>query len=95
MRKTQLSLWLREAPDPKDHAASFVQVPLSRSEDLKSLSKVRLANWTWSLDSLTGFAVLGELEAEGLSRLSTSNSSNMSTPESTIQDRISKSANTF
>ena len=95
MRKTQLSLWLREAPGSKDNVASFAQVPLSRSVDVKSLSKVRLASSTWLLASLTGFAVLGELEAEGISRLSKSRSSNMSTSESTIQDTASKIANTF
>ena len=95
MSKMQLSSWLRKAPYPKDHAASFVPVLLSRSEYLKSLSKARLANSTWSLASLTGFAVLGELEAEGLSRLSKSKSSNMSTSESTIQDTASKIANAF
>ena len=95
MRKMQLSLWLRKAPYPKDHAASFVQVLLSRSEDLKSLSKARLASSTWSLASLTGFAVLGELEAEGVSRLSKFRSSNMSTFVSTIQDTASKIAKAF
>ena len=95
MRKTQLSLWLREAPGSKDSVASFVQVPLSSSVDVKSLSKVRLANSRWLLASLTGFAVLGELEAEGVSRLSKSRSSNMSTSESTIQDTASRIANAF
>jgi len=95
MRKTQLSLWLREVPGSKDNVASFVQAPLSRSVDVKSLSKVRLASSTWSLVSLTGFAVLGELEAEGVSRLSKSKSSDMSTFESTIQDMVSNIANAF
>ena len=94
MSKMQLSSWLRKAPYPKDHAASFVPVLLSRSEDLKSLSK-GLANLTWSLASLTGFAVLGELEAEGASRLSKFRSSNMSTLVSTIQDTASKIAKAF
>ena len=95
MRKTQLSLWLREAPGSKDNMASFVKVPLSRSVDMKSLSKVRLASSTWLLASLTGFAALGELEAEGVSRLSKFRSSNMSTFVSTIQDTASKIAKAF
>ena len=95
IRKTQLSLWVRKDPDSKDDAACLVQPALSRSEDLNSLSKVRLASSMRSFTSLTGFAVLGELEAEGASRLSKSRSSNMSTAESAIQDTASRIANAF
>jgi len=98
MRKTQLSLWLLNAGESTDVAASMLQVVLSRSISLENFSKdgeVQFANSTLSLANFTGFAVLGELEAEGLPRLSKSKSSNMSTPEKTIQDRISRIANAF
>src|SRR6266478_2920029 len=98
MRKTQLSLWLLNDLESRHVSTSIVQVVLSRSIYRESFSKnvgVRFANSTLSLANFTGFAVLGELEAEGLPRLSKSKSSSMSTPEKTIQDRISRIANAF
>jgi hypothetical protein len=98
MRKTQLSLWLLNAGESTDVAASMLQVVLSRSISLENLSKdgeVQFANSTVSLANFTGFAVVGELEAEGVLPLSKSKSSNMSTAENTIQDRTSRTANAF
>src|SRR6476660_2142026 len=98
MRKTQLSLWLLKALESRDASTSVVWAVLSRSIRLESFLryiKVWFANSTLSLANFTGFAVWGELEAEGLPRLSKSKSSGMSTPEKTIQDRISRIANAF
>ena len=96
MRKTQLSLWLLNAGESMDVAASMVQVVLSRSISLESFSKgieVSFANSTLSLANFTGFAAVEELETEGM--LSVSRSSNMSQPENIIQDRTSRIANAF
>jgi hypothetical protein len=57
-------------------------------------TKVRFANSMLSLASFTGFAVIGELDAKAVARLSESRSSKMSTPESIIQDNTSSIANT-
>ena len=55
MRKTQLSLWLLNAGESTDVAASMLQVVLSRSISLENFSKggeVQFANSTMSLATL-------------------------------------------
>jgi hypothetical protein len=87
-----LSLWLLGVL--KSVVRILLRV-LSGSVGLENFSKVnetRFANSMLSLANFTGFAVVGELEAEAVLRLSRSKSFNMSTPENIIQDRTSRSA---
>ena len=94
MRKTQLSLWLLRTLESGSSNVGFGFVRSLRTKNFSKDTKVRFANSILSLASFTGFAAIGELDAEAVARLSESRSSNMSTPESIIQDSTSSIANT-
>src|SRR5215475_9253619 len=89
MRKTQLSLWLLRTLESGSSNVGFAFARSLCTKNFSKDTKVRFANSILSLASFTGFAVIGELDAEAVARLSESRSSNMSTPESIIQDNTS------
>src|SRR5262249_51703683 len=95
MRKTQLSLWLLRTLESTSTGVRLGVVRSLWTKNVSTDTEVRFANSTLSLASFIGCAVLGELAAEEVMRLSKAKSSKISTPESIIQESTSRTANTL